>query len=168
MNTLMETNAHKRGFIPNIIKIKFGNSQDNIGSGTIDLPTLELHTTGTWLAFDQPSDWEQEQVSNAMIGTAYLIQSLVPLFIRCDRSDIHVVPQIKADHTEKPTLFIHDSYPGGIGLSEKIYERWNDLLQLADAHIKDCPCSQGCPSCIGPQDSDSVKQDVVALIEYLM
>ena len=50
---------------------------------------------------------------------------------RCDRTDIHVVPQVKAVHTEKPTFFIYDSYPGGIGLSEKIFDRWDYLFRTS-------------------------------------
>ena len=46
----------------------------------------------------------------------------------CDPNDIHVVPQVKANHNEKPTIFFYDRYPGGIGLSEKIYEGIETIL----------------------------------------
>ena len=53
----------------------------------------------------------------------------IPLFIQCDRSDVSVVPQVKSVHNEKPTLFIYDSYPGGIGLSEKVYDILVPILE---------------------------------------
>ncbi len=50
-----------------------------------------------------------------------LLNHIAPLFVMADPQDIHVIPQVKADHNEKPTIFFYDRYPGGIGLSEKIY-----------------------------------------------
>ncbi|MDS9470855.1 DEAD/DEAH box helicase [Sporosarcina pasteurii] len=145
-------------------KIRFG-THDNIGSGPISLPAVELHTTGTWYAFDVPEGWSEAKLTDAMTGTAYAIQSFIPLFVRCDRSDIHVMPQVKAVHTKKPTFFIYDSYPGGIGLSEKIYKRWYELLEQAAEHIESCLCDHGCPVCIGAQESEiSVKNDVISLL----
>lgn len=139
--------------IPTIFKkIKF-DKHDNIGSGPIDLPAEELHTNGTWLAFDLPEGWKEADLTDSMTSAAYAIQSLVPLFIRCDRNDVHVVPQVKAIHTGKPTIFIHDSYPGGIGLSEKIFERWQELLSMTADHVENCSCESGCPICIGAQEA---------------
>lgn len=148
-------------------KIKFGNKQDNIGSGPISLPTQELHTTGTWFAFDAPP-WDNNKLSDAMLGIAYAIQAFVPIFASCDRMDIHVTPNIKAEHTEKPTFFIHDSYPGGIGLSENIYKRWYDLLESVLVHVSNCKCENGCPICVGAQESDNdVKQNAMQLLQKL-
>ncbi|PID19657.1 Zn-binding domain-containing protein [Sporosarcina sp. P37] len=112
-----------------------------------------MHTSGTWLTFDVPDDWEKSELTDAMTAAAYAIQSLVPLFIKCDRTDIHVVPQVKAIHMERPTFFIYDSYPGGIGLSENIYPRWRELLTLAADHVAECLCEHGCPVCIGAQEA---------------
>ena len=103
-----------------------------------------------------PKGWKESELTDAMTGVAYVIQSLIPLFIKCDRSDIHVVPQVKAIHTNKPTLFVYDSYPGGIGLSENIYSRWKELLALAANHVAECDCEYGCPVCVGAQESEQV------------
>lgn len=139
--------------IPTIFKkIKF-DTHDNIGSGPISLPSEEMHTSGTWLTFDVPSDWEKSDLTDAMTSAVYAIQSLIPLFIKCDRSDIHVVPQVKAIHMKRPTFFIYDSYPGGIGLSENIFNRWDELLSLAAEHVAECRCENGCPICVGAQEA---------------
>lgn len=148
-------------------KIRF-NTHDNIGSGTISLPTIELHTSATWYAFEIPKEWTEVVLTDAMTGAAYAIESFIPLFVRCDRSDIHVAPQVKAVHTNKPTFFIYDSYPGGIGLSEKIFSRWSELLQEASNHVDACHCEAGCPVCIGAQEAGTgMKRDVVALLHEL-
>lgn len=154
--------------IPTIFKkIRF-DSHDNIGSGPISLPAEELHTTSTWYSFNTPDGWKESDLTDALTGAAYAIQSFIPLFVRCDRSDIHVVPQVKAVHTDKPTIFIYDSYPGGIGLSEKIFTRWGELLKMAAQHVKECRCENGCPVCIGAQEEGiRVKQDVLSLLRAL-
>ncbi|WP_432355155.1 DEAD/DEAH box helicase [Sporosarcina sp. A2] len=140
--------------IPTIFKkIRF-DSHDNIGSGPIHLPAEELHTSSTWFAFDVPEGWTEATLTDAMTGAAHAMQSFIPLFVQCDITDIHVVPQVKAVHTGKPTFFIYDSYPGGIGLSEKMYDQWNALLRRSASHVSSCQCEAGCPVCTGPPDSD--------------
>ncbi len=174
-----ETSAAKNGTcsygdiavlaIPTIFKkIRFG-THDNIGSGPISLPATELHTSSTWYSFDVPKGWSESELTDAMTGAAYAIQSFIPLFVRCDRTDIHVVPQVKAVHTDKPTFFIYDSYPGGIGLSEKIYLRWDSLFQQAKDHVSSCSCKGGCPICIGAQEAGTgMKKDVESLLNALV
>lgn len=148
-------------------KIRFG-THDNVGSGVISLPAMEMHTSSTWYSFDVPEGWSEAALTDAMTGAAYAIQSFIPLFVRCDRSDIHVTPQVKAVHTHKPTFFIYDSYPGGIGLSEKIYNRWSSLLQQAAEHVLACQCKAGCPVCIGAQEAGTnMKGDVELLLDNL-
>lgn len=67
----------------------------------------------------------------------------------CDRSDIHVISQIKAAHTGKPTVFLYDHYPGGIGLSKEVQARFDEIARAATQLIERCSCENGCPSCIG-------------------
>ncbi|MGG0655623.1 DEAD/DEAH box helicase [Rummeliibacillus pycnus] len=150
-------------------KIRFG-THDNIGSGPIHLPPEELHTSGTWLSFDQPEHWKEDDLTAAMTGVAYAMNSFIPLFIQSDRSDVHVVPQVKATHSEKPTFFVYDRYPGGIGLSERVYDLWEDLLHHVFEHVVSCSCQNGCPSCIGAQDliGDGKKQVLTFLKSILL
>lgn len=139
--------------IPTIFKkIRF-NTHDNIGSGPISIPPMEMHTNAMWLSFEQPENWNEDDLTDALTGAAYALGSFIPLLIHCDRSDVSVVPQVKATHNEKPSLFIYDSYPGGIGLSERIYDLILSLLERTILHVEGCPCHAGCPSCIGAQDA---------------
>ncbi len=132
-------------------KVKF-NTHENVGYGDINLPEQEMHTTGYW--FTLPADLKEklgrEALENGMIGLANLIVNIAPLFLLCDPGDIKDTVQIRSPHTGLPTLFFYDSYPGGIGLSEKLYSVHYDLLEKAAAHLKSCGCEQGCPSCVGP------------------
>lgn len=148
-------------------KIRF-DSHDNIGSGPIQLPPEELHTSSSWLSFERPQGWTDSMLTDAMTGTATSIASFIPLFVHCDRRDIHVVPQVKSIHAELPTFFVYDSYPGGIGISERVYEVWPELLAHVKQYVSSCPCDQGCPACIGPQDAAvGLKDEVLKLLTYL-
>ncbi|MEA3470463.1 MAG: Zn-binding domain-containing protein, partial [Thermodesulfobacteriota bacterium] len=49
-----------------------------------------------------------------------------------------------------PTIFIFDAYLGGIGFSDLLYREHEGLLRSAGKLIGSCPCSHGCPSCVGP------------------
>ena len=148
-------------------KIRF-DTHDNIGYGPIQLPPEELHTSSSWLSFERPKGWTDAMLTDAMTGTATSIASFIPLFVQCDRRDIHVVPQVKSIHAEQPTFFVYDSYPGGIGISERVFEVWPELLAYVERHVKSCPCDQGCPACIGPQEATiGLKDEVLKLLVYL-
>ena len=150
-------------------KIKLHGKQENIGSGPIHLPPDEMHTSSSWLSFQLSTQWSEAELTEAMVGAAYAMNAFIPLFIQCDSSDVMVVPQVKATHNEQPTFFVYDKYPGGIGLSEKVYELWEDLLTKSLQHVASCQCESGCPSCIGPQDAIiKMRHKVVELFQILV
>ncbi len=100
-------------------------------------------------------------VEQLLLGVANVIQHIVPIHVMCDRNDIHVVSQIKATHTGLPTIFIYDHYPGGIGLAEDVYKRFDEIKKAATHLISKCPCEDGCPSCIGMEiEGISAKKNV--------
>jgi DEAD/DEAH box helicase domain-containing protein len=68
----------------------------------------------------------------------------------CDRNDISVIPMVRAPFSNKPTIYVYDKYPGGVGLSKKVYTIDQILLEAIYNHINACSCDNGCPSCIGP------------------
>lgn len=149
-------------------KIKF-DTHENIGSGPIHLPEEELHTSSSWISLKDADSFSQERLEEGLIGASQSLKSIIPLFVMCDPSDIFVVPQIKAAHNEKPTIFIYDRYPGGIGLSEKVYEQFEEILLEASAMIERCPCQNGCPSCIGMEHSlDTAKLDSLKLLHLFL
>ncbi|MEI2665654.1 DEAD/DEAH box helicase [Rossellomorea sp. LJF3] len=149
-------------------KIKF-DTHENIGSGPIHLPEEELHTSSSWISLKDADSFSQERLEEGLIGASQSLKSIIPLFVMCDPSDIFVVPQIKAAHNELPTIFIYDRYPGGIGLSEKVYEQIEKILDEATSMIERCPCQSGCPSCIGMEHSmDSAKLDSLKLLRQFL
>jgi DEAD/DEAH box helicase domain-containing protein len=131
-------------------KIRF-ETYENIGWGKIHLPEMEMHTTAAWISFSPGllDTFGKEVFQGALVGLSHLLRHAAPLFVMCDQADLSVVPKIKAPHNEKPTVFMYDKYPGGIGLSEKLYLTMPGLLQKAQEMVETCSCESGCPSCIG-------------------
>jgi DEAD/DEAH box helicase domain-containing protein len=73
---------------------------------------------------------------------------MLPLYALCDRNDIGGLSTPAHPDTGKPQVFIYDAYPGGIGIAEKGYEMIGDLWEATLNVITECPCEDGCPSCI--------------------
>jgi DEAD/DEAH box helicase domain-containing protein len=146
-------------------KIKF-ETHENIGSGPITLPEEELHTSSTWLSLKEESlKFRQDRLEQGLIGTAHALKHIVPLFVMCDPQDVHVVPQVKAAHNEKPTIFFYDRYPGGVGLSEKIFGGVEHIMHETMEMVSRCFCEHGCPSCIGTDtSSETAKKDVLRIL----
>jgi DEAD/DEAH box helicase domain-containing protein len=146
-------------------KIKF-ETHENIGSGPIHLPEEELHTSSAWISLENGfEDFKKERLEQGLIGMAHTLRHIAPLYVMCDPQDVHVVPQLKAAHNEKPTIFFYDRYPGGVGLSERIYMGMETVLLEARNLVENCRCESGCPSCIGTDSlSEKAKSDVLKLL----
>lgn len=131
-------------------KIKF-HSHENVGWGRINLPEQEMHTAAWWMEFPEtPPGMEEADLQGGLLGLATTIHQVSALHLLCDVRDLGTAVQVKSPDTGRPTIFIYDRYPGGIGLAEKAFDIRGTLLAAAVAMVRDCPCEQGCPSCVGP------------------
>lgn len=152
-------------------KVKF-NTHENVGYGDINLPEVEMHTTSWWMSLDHEFEKKLDKsvLENALLGLSNLLVNIAPIYLMCDPGDINSTVQIKSPFTKKPTIFIYDSYPGGVGLSEKLYRIDHKLLKSAYSYLQDCPCDGGCPACVGPINEvglDSKKKTLYLLKEVL-
>ncbi|GGH86260.1 DEAD/DEAH box helicase domain-containing protein [Pullulanibacillus pueri] len=148
-------------------KIRF-ETHDNVGWGPIHLPEEEMHTSAAWMSFSESfvNQLGATKFEEALLGISQILRHAAPLFVMCDPVDLAVVPMIKAPHNEKPTIFLYDKYPGGIGLSEKLYERMPFLLKEVLKMVERCQCESGCPSCIGTDSGD--KKGIQKLLRALI
>lgn len=144
-------------------------SFENIGYGPIKLPEEELHTSATWIEIKEAIPGiETKTLEQLLIGISNVIRHIVPIHVMCDRNDIHVVSQIRAEHSQLPTIFIYDHYPGGIGLAEDVYKRFDEIKSAAIHLVRRCPCEDGCPSCIGTEiEGIGAKKQSIQLMEAL-
>jgi DEAD/DEAH box helicase domain-containing protein len=91
------------------------------------------------------------RVRSGLSGVAYLVANLAPLTLLCDHRDIGSFSEAESEMTEgRPVIAIYDQFPGGIGLSAKLYENIEDVLKQSLEMIDQCGCEDGCPSCVGP------------------
>lgn len=149
-------------------KIKF-ETHENIGSGPIHLPEEELHTNAAWLSFNGSEEMTEKKLEQGLIGISHAMKHIVPLLVMSDPADVHIVPQVKATHSGQPTIYMYDRYPGGIGLSEKLYEKMGLIMKEAELMIISCPCESGCPSCVGLDLYESnTKRIAVSLLRTLI
>ncbi|MFC4728440.1 DEAD/DEAH box helicase [Coralloluteibacterium thermophilus] len=49
-----------------------------------------------------------------------------------------------------PTAYLYDNFPGGVGLSEPLFLRRDEILARARELVARCDCRAGCPGCVGP------------------
>ncbi|MCG2821905.1 MAG: DEAD/DEAH box helicase [Candidatus Atribacteria bacterium] len=153
-------------------KIKF-YTHENIGFGEISLPPEEMHTTAYWLALADDSGellkrLESEgtsfNLSSGLLALSNILINVVPLYVMCDPQDVRAVSEVRSPFTGRPTIYIYDNYPGGVGFSEKMFELRRPLLQAAQELILGCGCEKGCPSCVGPIDEVGIKGKESALL----
>ncbi|KZN95804.1 DEAD/DEAH box helicase [Aeribacillus pallidus] len=150
-------------------KIKFG-THENIGSGPIHLPEEELHTTGAWISFknDVFSVLSEQQMEKALVGISHALKYVSALAAMCDPNDLDVVFQVKSIHNGKPTIYLYDRYPGGVGLAKKVFDEFECLLERTEEMVTNCKCDDGCPSCIGLDgESSGRKEAALRLLQYI-
>jgi DEAD/DEAH box helicase domain-containing protein len=71
----------------------------------------------------------------------------LPLIAMCDSRDISGV--VDSRNLGSSTVILYDRYPGGLGYSEKGYSHAETLVAMCRQMVAECPCSDGCPSCVG-------------------
>jgi len=150
-------------------KIKFFTNE-NVGSGKLELPENEMHTTAFWLTLghsllvELPFTLSERQ--SGIFGLLYALGSMATLLLMCDRRDLggavgerppsaaseinwedFAAPRATSDMPEffEPNLYLYDAYPGGIGFSEPLYRTSNVLLERTRELIGDCPLRERMP-----------------------
>lgn len=141
-------------WLPTIYKkIKFG-THENVGWGEIHLPEQTMHTMSYWIEFPEDTakrfGLQQEELGEALNALANALRQVAPVQVLCDPKDIRAQAMLRSPQIEKPTVFLYETYPGGVGFSEKLFEHHERLLDAGAALLQDCPCTSGCPSCAGP------------------
>ena len=131
-------------------KIKF-YTNENVGSGELDLPEQQMHTTSYWLAVPASImgvlPFASDDRRDGIVGLAFAMKQVAQLLLMCDAHDIGT--SIDTEE-QSPRIFIYDNYPGGIGFSAPLHRMHDELLAATQKLIAECPCESGCPGCVGP------------------
>ena len=129
-------------------KIRF-YTNENVGSGDLDLPEQQMHTTAYWLTvpravlLDVP--YAPDDRRDGVSGLAHAMLSIAQLLLMCDRRDLGVSidtgtgeasvggrPTAPATGDADAHVYLYDNYPGGIGFSAPLF-RMHDVAAGADA-----------------------------------
>jgi DEAD/DEAH box helicase domain-containing protein len=127
-------------------------SEEVIGEEPLDLPPITFPTVALW--FDIPAGAVSRiaqrnlDFAGGLHAAEHASIGILPLFALCDRNDIGGVSTPLHADTGRAGIFIYDAYPGGIGIAEKGYEMIKDLWEATLNVIAECPCEDGCPSCV--------------------
>jgi DEAD/DEAH box helicase domain-containing protein len=131
-------------------KIKFA-TRENIGQGPVDIPAQNLPTTAVWLAPDDAIRVEMKasglRASEGVVGLRNLAVVGLPMVAMCDSRDLGGV--VDSKNLGRTTMILYDRYPGGLGYSERGFAQMPRLLAICLEMVRDCPCDDGCPSCVG-------------------
>jgi len=143
----VEVTNHVVGF-----KKKAQYTDEVIGEEPLDLPPQTFATIGLWFDLSDGVESRLEETQLDFAGGLHAVEhaaiGILPLFAMCDRNDIGGVSTPLHPDTGRPQVFIYDAYPGGIGITEKGFDIITELWQATLRTIEECPCQDGCPSCI--------------------
>lgn len=151
-------------------KLQFHNHQ-NLGYVSLTVPLQKAYDTeSTWLeipdnvvcAFRRllQRSYSGELVrNNHFEGLSNAVRNAAMMVTMAAGDDIDVVVSSNAlvpDGRDNAVvyLFIYDKYAGGLGYSEKIYDLVPKILENAIRMVKNCPCEDGCPACVGDYTLD--------------
>ena len=122
-----------------------------IDFNALDLPETTFATQALW--YELPVEMVGEAVPlERLLGALHAAEhaqiAVLPLLAMCDRWDIGGLSTNLHPQTGRPTIFVYDGHPGGVGITRQGFREWETLV--ADAHrlIAECPCRDGCPSCV--------------------
>jgi DEAD/DEAH box helicase domain-containing protein len=161
-------------------KIKF-YTNENVGSGELDLPEQEMHTTAYWLTIPRAVmaalPYAADDRRDGVVGLSFAMRQVAQLLLMCDRHDIAISigsgeQGEQTDLTrmgqpvtlsDEPRIFVYDNYPGGVGFSEPLFRMDEELRQRTHDLIAGCECQSGCPTCVGPVGNTGPMAKRVAL-----
>lgn len=124
--------------------------------GTIDvvpmlMPETTFETDAIWFC-PEPGQLEGLEEMPKLLGALHAAEhsliALLPLWAMCDRWDIGGLSTNVHYQTGRPTIFVYDGHTGGVGITERGFERFRDWAEDTTRLLQRCPCAAGCPSCV--------------------
>ncbi len=130
------------------------HTYERIGYGEITIPKTNLDTRGIW--FSLPDD-VVEQIDPHLIGKilsaiSNLVACVAPLYLLNHETDLGVTSEVRSPYNGKPTIYLYDRHPGGIGFADKLFSILSHVFRACFDLISSCQCLRGCPLCVGPEN----------------
>ena len=127
------------------------SSQERIELVPLDLPQSTFPTEAIWFSPEpeQLADLDQMPKLLATLHAAeHALIAMLPLWAMCDRWDIGGLSTNVHLQTGRPTVFVYDGHPGGVGIAERGFEQFEGWVADTARMLAGCLCLDGCPSCV--------------------
>ena len=127
------------------------SGQERIELVPLALPATTFATESVWF-LPEPSQLAGLEEMPKLLGTLHAAEhaliALLPLWAMCDRWDIGGLSTNIHPQTARPTVFVYDGHPGGVGIAERGFDEFEGWVADTERLLRGCPCSDGCPSCV--------------------
>ena len=118
----------------------------------LELPEQNFPTQALWYVLPDelagPGALPPEVQLGALHAAEHSQIAVLPLLAMCDRWDIGGLSTNVHFQTGRPTIFIYDGHPGGVGIARRGFDGFGRLVGDALRLVSECPCEAGCPSCV--------------------
>jgi len=117
----------------------------------LDLPETSFETEAIWYV---PTDEhlagleKMPTLLSSLHAAEHSMIALLPLWAMCDRWDIGGLSTNIHFQTGRPTVFVYDGHPGGVGITERGFLSFEGWVADTARMLEGCPCADGCPSCV--------------------
>jgi DEAD/DEAH box helicase domain-containing protein len=124
---------------------------DTLETIQLDLPETSFETEAIWFS-PSPEQLvgleEMPKLLSSLHAAEHSLIALLPLWAMCDRWDIGGLSTNIHRQTGLPTIFVYDGHAGGVGITERGFERFEGWVEDTAKMLAGCPCADGCPSCV--------------------
>jgi DEAD/DEAH box helicase domain-containing protein len=117
----------------------------------LDMPEESFSTQALWYELPEQAlaeDFPLDVLQGSLHAAEHAQIAVLPLLAMCDRWDIGGLSTAFHSQTGRPTIFIYDGHPGGVGITRIGFRAFEALVDDAIRLISECPCRAGCPSCV--------------------
>ena len=124
---------------------------DTLETLPLDLPATSFETEAIWFC---PTERQLEGLEDmptllsSLHAAEHSLIALLPLWAMCDRWDIGGLSTNIHFQTGLPTIFVYDGHAGGVGITERGFDRFEGWVADTARMLTGCPCAAGCPSCV--------------------
>ena len=122
---------------------------DTLETIPLDLPETSFETEAVWFS-PTPAQLdgleEMPKLLSSLHAAEHSLIALLPLSAMCDRWDIGGLSTNIHPQTGLPTIFVYDGHAGGVGITERGFDRFEGWVEDTAKMLAGCPCAVGCPS----------------------
>ncbi len=142
-----------------------------------DIPLIEFESQALWylIPFENQKEIESKGylIGDCIHAIEHAMIAIAPTLAQISRWDLGGVSIDFDPIKQQPIIYIYDAYRGGIGISELLYQKLDELFSLSFELIDTCNCLEGCGGCIyspkcGNQNQHLSKEGARKLLKKLL